>query len=189
MGVITSAVQLLFGRRGRKTIGGLNIDGFLEENHEQSAQVTAYPIEDGSVINDHVVHDPDKLSIVGVVAPSSIFLTDIFDFSFSRVVDIYWQLTDMKTAGQPITVVSGLRVYNNMIIESFSVSRNKDTGKGMDFNMTLSKARIVQSQTTAISKNTIGKQTPAKVSVAKVATSQPQEAERPSFLAAIKAGV
>jgi len=53
-------------------------DAVKSEDHSLSATVTEHPIEDGSVISDHVIHQPDTLSIEGLVANSPINYVDSY---------------------------------------------------------------------------------------------------------------
>jgi hypothetical protein len=186
MPIITSSVQLLFGEYGTKSIGGISIDAFVEETHDESASVTSYPIEDGTSINDHVIQNPEKLTISGVISANTVYLADILEYTPFHVVDVYWNLVEMKEEGLPITVVTGLRVYSDMVIESISIPRNSESGKSLYFSMSLVQVRIVTSQTVTI--NTEGTQPQANQNIGSTNGKNPSDADRPSFIAAIKAG-
>jgi hypothetical protein len=172
--------QFIFGRKNQKSIGGIQIDAFVEEGHERSAQVTRYPIEDGSNISDHVIHDPDRLSINGVVGPSSIYSKNIQqETSTNRVLDCYLKLEELTQKGEPVTVVTGLKVYDSMIIESFSVQRNAQNGGSLDFTMSLSRIKTVKSQTVSMSNlggtDKTKKQSKSNVSIGKTQGETPTQ--------------
>jgi hypothetical protein len=144
--------EVLFSTRSPKTIGTVTIDAFITESHSRNASVTDYPLEDGSTISDHYNIAPDELSISGVIGPVSIY--DENDPG-NRVLDSYEALRKIVDDKLPITIVSGLRVYENMMITSFECPREAADGQGLVFNMTARQISIVQSQT-VVSKSILG---------------------------------
>jgi len=46
----------------------LVLDAVINENHQASAQPTMYPVEDGSIVSDHVVQNPVTLSLTGIIS-------------------------------------------------------------------------------------------------------------------------
>lgn len=145
---------LFFGKP--KYIGGVQIDAFIEEVHDMTATATRYPVEDGAVITDHVTQNPDALNITGLVSPVSIYLWDITSFNPTRVYDTYLKLTALKEAGDPVAVMTGIKTYQNMIIEGLNITRNKTNGGGLPFTMALTRVKVVKSQFSAIPKNNLG---------------------------------
>lgn len=155
----TTFISLLFG--GEKSIGGITIDAFLQEGHEQSAKLTAHPVEEGYAITDHVAQEPDRLQISGIAAgsPTNVIQAALSFFS-DTPAEVYEKLSELKTGpldenGQPtgpapIDVVTGLKVYTNMIITRFSNQRNAENGGALEFDMELESLRVVKSQTVAI---------------------------------------
>ncbi len=164
MSILTGTVQLLYGRTTYKTIGGVRIDAYVSENHKMTASVTQYPVEDGSYLNDHVNQEPDELTINGVVGVKSIYL---FDISFpslfsSRASDIFLKLETLKTDGEPIDVVTGLKLYEDMVITELNVGREAASGQGLEFTMNLKKLNVVTTEVTAIAKRKLGGKGPVK---------------------------
>lgn len=51
----------------------LQFDACINEQHGRDAQVTTNPIEDGSVISDHVVVQPLGLSLTGIVSDTPLY--------------------------------------------------------------------------------------------------------------------
>lgn len=52
----------------------LIFDAIRTEDHTMSATVTEHPVENGSIISDHVIQQPDKLTITGLVSNTPIDL-------------------------------------------------------------------------------------------------------------------
>lgn len=153
MSIFDNNVNLLFGKYGTKTIGGIEIDAMVEERHTQTAAVTQYPVEEGFTINDHVTQNPDGLTLHCAVGPQPVKtfggignLTSLDNNAYA----VYSGLADYKQAGEIIDVVTGLRVYENMIIDNLSITRNRDNGKGLDFDIGFVQLTIVKSLETTI---------------------------------------
>jgi hypothetical protein len=72
------------------------------------------------------------------------------DGSDSRTGSAYEALRDLAEKGEPVTVVTGLRSYEDMVITRFSVPRTPGIGKGLQFSMDLRKLTKVSSQTEEI---------------------------------------
>lgn len=163
--------QILFSLGMPKSIGFIPIDAFPEEDHHSLVTVTTMPVEDGSTISDNAVEEPDELMITGICGPASILnpissITNIgaaigagvspFQAVTSRTLDVDQALYQLKHTRQPVTVVTGLRVYQNMMIMDYRVRRDKDTGGALVFIIQFREIIIVESQTTTVPAGQIG---------------------------------
>ena len=167
-------------RRGQ--IGALLIDARISENHNRTAQVTDYEIEDGTVISDHIKLDPLSLSITGFISdtPVEFFGSRDLGLKTKEAVDALFPSQTLKNQANPeqegvipeadtknpidswlyldevwkkrtpITVITSLQVYKNMIITSLSAPRNAEIGKSLEFNVDLREVRVVRSETVEI---------------------------------------
>ncbi len=176
----------------QKKIGSFVIDAFRSETHRQSNTVTRFPVEDGSDINDHVISNPDVLEIQGIVG--AVILSDI-DTGTNRTLDAFNELTRLKVERNLISIVTGLKVYDNMIIESFNVPRNSTNGGSLSFSMTLKNINIVESQSTVIPKTILTgdeetkQQAQSEADIGKSSSGQTQQDENDDFMAQIEADV
>lgn len=129
---MSALIGLLFGRRNlQSNVGGVFLDATLAETHEYSSRVTEFPVENGTVISDYVINDPVKISITGIVSDSPIRFLSLFNRSsdaFNRLVRIHEQK-------EIITVVTGIKIYQNMVMTALSVPRDVDTGQSLSFAM------------------------------------------------------
>lgn len=144
------SASLIFSKGVPKSIGGITIDAYIQEGHRKAANVTNYPIENGSFIADHVIQRPDVISIQGLVSKSVLGTSAL---SNSRILDTYEILTFLKELGLPITIVTGLKVYEDMVITNLDVNRTARNGQSLPFSLTAQKITIVQSQTAQIPKS------------------------------------
>ena len=139
-----------------KSIGMVPVDAMLTETHSFSNEITSIPIEMGAEVTDHVISNPDQITIEGFIGCTPFdtgggvtggvaSVLSSLGGGGNRVQQYHNMLLQLKTMRAPISVVTGLNVYDNMIIESYEVPRDVDTGADLHFTMTLKKVRIVSS--------------------------------------------
>ena len=158
----------------QKQIGNILIDAFISEDHEQSGSITRYPVEEGSDISDHIILDPDKLTIQGIVGPKE--LTEGSQF-VNTTRSVFTDITNLRLSKTLVSVVTGLKVYENMFITNFSVPRTAQNGGSLLFNMSLEQSRIVSSQVVQIPKTQIAEdelQAQGRADIGKVTSGQTQ---------------
>lgn len=116
------------------------------------------------------------LATAGIASLSS----NLLRTSQNPSVDALFKLEELWTKRVPFTVVTGLKTYKNMVIESITIPRSKDIGKSLRFTVNLMQLKIVRSKTviipeanldeqaghSAASKANIGKQKTAAASAA-----------------------
>lgn len=68
-------LSLLYRTPKKAQIGALILDASISENHERSANLSQSPIEDGSLVTDHVTLNPLKLTLNGII--SDVPLSDV----------------------------------------------------------------------------------------------------------------
>lgn len=90
-------------------IGPVPIDCVISENHTSELDITEIPVENGSKITDHAVRAPKRLSLEVATAGAAVSFNALKQFQESRV---------------PFSIVTGLTVYNNMLIKSMLFQRD-----------------------------------------------------------------
>ncbi len=123
----------------------LEFDASISETHTGAAEATSHPVEDGSEMSDHVRRMPEELQINGVVTDHPIVYLRSTEGRpavqggdpRNRAKDVYFLLRRWKNDGQRLGVSTTLRAYQNMVIISFSVARDKDSGNMLNANLTL----------------------------------------------------
>ncbi len=136
-------------------IGGYAIDCVVSESHEAESDVTAFPVERGADVNDNVRRKSRKLTIEGIVSD-----TPIGEIAVERdnaqgagvlssaaalnVLDDFW------SNGTPVVVETAIRTYPSMVLSTFSVPRDKDTGRALRFSGSFTELRIRENRRTVI---------------------------------------
>lgn len=128
-------------------LGIVELDCSVQETHVSSAKVTRYPVEEGSDIYDHVQQEPDGLTLEGVFTNSPISIVpQIPGVDDNRAQELYEDLIALKESAQPVDVVTTLREYEDMVIESVQVPRNARWGKSVRVTIQLTNVRKVSAQ-------------------------------------------
>ena len=63
-----SLMNLLFGTKtifGAMGVAAIELDALLNETTVMSSQITEYPVEDGTIISDHITLDSERLTVPG----------------------------------------------------------------------------------------------------------------------------
>ena len=114
-------------------IGPVTLAVFLDEQHTSNMQITQHPVEDGSTIQDHAVIKPKELKIT--------FMND-------QAADTYRALLEFQHSRVPFTIVTGLRQYENMLVSSFQVKRDKRTSRVLSGTAMIQE--IIRSESSAV---------------------------------------
>ncbi|HHF3505632.1 hypothetical protein Q7615_09070 [Haemophilus influenzae] len=138
-----SIVNLLFSALSgkRTTIGVLELDALLTENTSLSSQITEYPIEDGTVISDHITRESERLSLSGVITGAG----TLFNVSLGKykLIAAKETLRELHAKRELVTIVTGLDVYEDFAIESLEIERNSDDGERLNISAEFRKIQKV----------------------------------------------
>lgn len=99
-------------------LGGIQFAIVIEEVHEDKAVITEHPVEQGAKINDHAYMEPAKLTIKAGHS-------DTEGAGASR--EIYEKLLELMRKREPFDIVTGKRLYQNMLIEAVSITTDLTT--------------------------------------------------------------
>lgn len=111
-----------------RSIGPVPIDCIVSEKHTTELMITEIPIETGSVISDHAVVMPKKVSL---------------DIGSGSAVASFAALVALQESRAPFTLVTGLKVYRNMLIKSINPTRDVQFGHVLRANVDLQEIILV----------------------------------------------
>lgn len=130
-----------------KQIQDLQIDIVSSEVIELPSETTDNPIESGSEVTDHIINKPILLRMVCQIGGSTLLnFTD-------RKLEGYEALKKLRDDKQPVTVVSGLETFSNMLINNITIDRNLQNASVLQFQIEFKQAKIVSSQRVDVSNN------------------------------------
>ena len=154
-------------------IDGLEIDTTLREVHSYRNIVTEYPIESGANITDHVKSLPERLVIDSMTTNTPIvFLADAFsnllrEDGSNRIQLAYNVLLrwagfeppkqegiepEIVAAPAILTIVTGLKVFTNMVIVNLEFPKTKETGESVQYTIEFKKIKRVEAEFTQVQK-------------------------------------
>ena len=128
------ALSLLYGKKYKKgKVGSVELDVTLREDHNYSSRVTTYPIEDGSILTDHIINDPTTLTLEGIITDTPLSILSLFN----RSVDAFNRLIEIHEKKELVTVVTGIKTYPKMAITQLNIPRTISTGQSLKFTIEL----------------------------------------------------
>jgi hypothetical protein len=146
--VAEAAVQDLIGPIiiRQRNIGGFIADVTVREDHEDTLVVTENPVEQGAAITDHSFKVPAKLTID--VGYSNSSLQSGGDPNY--VQDIYAQFLTLQSSRQPFDVVTGKRMYTNMLITLLHTVTTEETENSLMLTVQMKEVILVNTQTVSV---------------------------------------
>lgn len=120
------------------SIGTLDIEAIISENYTCSATATKFPLENGSIVSDHVVNEPRKIKLEGFISNTPL---DADPDNYAQ--SAYNELMTMYQTKQFVTVVSGFEIFQNMVITSLTIPRTVQTGQAIYFTAEMTQIMVV----------------------------------------------
>lgn len=155
-------IGLFFGGEKFKTtfgndFGNIDLDANLQETHDWSNDVTQNPVENGSDITDHVIENPDRITIRGFISDSplrgivgntvAIINALSGEQSGQRTKETFDLLEKLSKLKLPVIVTTKYKIYTDMIMTNVSIPRDRSTGEGLEFVAEFISIRTVGTQT------------------------------------------
>lgn len=131
-------------------IDGYEIDAFVREEEAIENEITEHQVERGADIADHVRARPGTITVEGVVSD-----TPLGDLAGRRASDVppsveaLARLRAINRARQPVTIITTLDTYTDMVIESLMIPRDAKTGKALRFTARFKNVRVAEVDTAA----------------------------------------
>lgn len=131
----------------------------IEEVSIDELEITSHPVELGAEITDHSYKKPSDLilrlgwsnsglqSLVNDITAAFTLLSGEGTGGFSYVQEIYNKLLTIQLSRIPIGIVTGKRVYSNMLIRSLTAPTTKESEHALFITMVLH--QIIVGTTTA----------------------------------------
>ena len=152
------------------------------ETHHFSTRITEYPVEEGAKITDHVHIDPYTLDLEGFVSntpvtsiPASLpYLKGdmrVGRQAGERAKNAYDVLVTVFRARTPLTVVTRMQTFEDMVIQKLDIPFSADRGTSLWFSMSLKKITTVETLAAALPPDVVAA---LKKQRAKTAASQTQ---------------
>ncbi|MFI7782662.1 hypothetical protein EN46_02050 [Citrobacter amalonaticus] len=142
-------LSTLFQQQSRK-IGVIIPSVVVTEKHSDTLEITEHPVEVGAAVADHAYKRPSEVVMeVGFAGGS------LLDFASNLTAtgllglspqETYQEILNLQDSRVPFDVVTGKRLYNNMLIRSLEVTTDKTTENVLSAIITLREVIISQTQ-------------------------------------------
>lgn len=129
------------------------IDAALNEEHSNEAEVSEFPVEDGSNFTDNVRIKPRRYRMNGIVSDTPLDVgfraveadgSDLVDTSTQPSAQAKQALEALFDAAQPVTVITTLATYHNMVMQTLTFSQDGETGDALPFVAAFTQITIVE---------------------------------------------
>jgi hypothetical protein len=135
--------------------GNYMFDAYFNINHESNLTITEHPVQTGANIADHAYMEPNTLTFeIGM----SDAMQDPNDSRFNgftddatRSITAYRVLRQLQSERLPIQVITKLRSYRNMLIETISAVDDNKTTYGLRATVTLKELLVANVTTVKLS--------------------------------------
>lgn len=143
-------------------ISVIPIDVTQVETHTFNHTITRKPVQDGAVIADNILIEPDSVTIQGIFTDRSAFsaitqIAESFIDGVDRRTDMpTWEdklakLHEIRKMREPFTLVTSLGTYKNMFFDGvITVNRDLTTSDALFFTATLTGINIISARTTQV---------------------------------------
>ena len=122
-------------------IGHIVVDAVLNENHLYDSDITENPVEDGTVYSDNIVLLPVVLEMECRVSDAT---SSPARLNYpGRSNEAFKELVSLQRKREPISIVTGLNVYQNMLIKSVGFPRSSVDGNSIRFSLVARELLIV----------------------------------------------
>lgn len=122
--------------------GRFTFDAVFRTDHMANVTVTQHPVQTGAAISDHAYSEPDEVTL-------EIGMSDAVSYAgTNHSVNAYSQLRAIMAKREPVTLITRLQSYKNMVITSMSAPDDYTT-------MNALKATIYFRQVEMVSVSTI----------------------------------
>ena len=147
-------LSTLFSQQSRK-IGLIIPDVVISEKHSDVLEITEHPTENGAPIADHAYKRPSELTMDVGFAGGGSLLDFASSFTGTSLLGLspketYQQLLDLQASRVPFDVVTGKRIYSNMLIRVLDVTTDRTSENVLMASLTLKEVIISQTQTISV---------------------------------------
>jgi len=127
----------------------------MNESYNFNSDVTSVTLQNGAVASDHIQNKPMEMRISGIVSDTEINIKYTNPTHDSK--DFFKYLLDLREQRLPLTIISGLDTFENMVITSISVTRDKDKSKALFVDIGFRQVNIVTIETITIDQTQVNK--------------------------------
>ena len=147
------------------TFGRFVFDAVFKTDHTANVTLTQHPVQSGAYVSDHSYLDPDEVGIEIGMSDAAENATDS-----SHSVNAYTQLRAIMEAREPVTLVTRLKTYQDMVITSISSMDDYTTMYALRASIYFQHVRIVNVATVRVQQTISSSKSPSQSSGGKTSS-------------------
>lgn len=154
----------LFYRKEGYSVGAVELDLILSEDHSKEAEVTENPLQDGRAVSDGIYLRLREGTLTALVSNHSLKHTEqlseqtseaIMDLAQwrplkNRAAETWEELKAAMDRRELVTIVTALEVYDNVAITRISAPRDGDSGDAQEFEISFKQVETVKLKETKV---------------------------------------
>lgn len=142
--------NLIFPKENK--LATVELDIVVSEGVTTSSTITENPVEQGADVTDHIITNAMTFTMTGMVSDTPVkFLGGLLEgqslISAERPTVKAWdELLNLQATKEPFTLITNLKSYDNVFIESLATTQDKDTSKLLNFTAIMKEIIMVGTQ-------------------------------------------
>jgi len=132
------------------SIAGIEFDALISSDHKMEASVPEYATENGFKVSDTIILGQETLSMVLYLTDTPVTWYNRHGANKGRVKNICAKLQSLYYTATPVKIVTTDRTYNNMAIESITISKSLENGYAREIPISFRKIRVTAAKFTTI---------------------------------------
>ena len=138
------------GAKRPVTLAGIKFDALISQDEAFQAQVPDYPVESGYKVHDGVLPDALSISTTLYLTNTPVTWKSQIGVSRTRVKTVEARLRQLFWDREPITYSTSDMTYDNMVIESMTISKTEEDGYARKIPITLKQVEVTATKTGVI---------------------------------------
>lgn len=119
-------------------------DAVFSAAHSLSVAVTDHPVQSGAAAADHAYVEPETVTLEIGVSDAMTNAAAIAGASESRSVSAFQKLREIALARRPVSLITRLWTYSNMLVSSVSAEESAGTMAALRAEITLKALNLAQ---------------------------------------------
>lgn len=155
---VVDILSTLFHQQSRK-IGMIVPSVVISEKHTDMLEITEHPVEVGAAVADHAYKKPSEVVMEVGFAGGGALLDFASNLTATSLLGLspqqtYQELLGLQESRIPFDVVTGKRLYSNMLIRALEVTTDKTTENVLSAVLTLREVIISRTQQITVADKT-----------------------------------
>ena len=121
----------------------ISFDGVVKDSHSSTSEITQFPLEDGSFVNDHTILKPKTLNVSTGVMKSD------------NPSEVYTTMVALRDERVLLDIQTHLDLYENFLLESVETTREATVGDLIMMSLKFQEVKFAKSKQMLIESRTL----------------------------------